>query len=110
MIQNTILMNITQKVLNISRLPWLVIQYNGNVIAYPLLKGKFVLDIYASDFEIIEVLSHEKDGSERFIDYFSKGLSTPESNYCVTIVKSKEFYKYLYGPKFLLRTGHVVSL
>ena len=45
--------------------------------------------------------------------YFSKTLSKPERNYCVTrrellaLIKGVEhFYKYLYGRKFLLRTDH----
>jgi hypothetical protein len=59
------------------------------------------------------VLSQVQDGRERVIAYFSKTLSKPERNYCVTrrellaIVKTLEhFHKYLYGQEFHLRTDH----
>ncbi|GFU52772.1 retrovirus-related Pol polyprotein from transposon 412 [Trichonephila clavipes] len=59
------------------------------------------------------VLSQDIDGQERVIAYFSKCLSKPEINYCVTrkellaIVKTVEhFHPYLYGRRFLLRTDH----
>ena len=81
------------------------------VLAYPKRDGKFVLDTDASNVGIGGVLSQVQDGHEKVIGYFSKVLSKPERNYCVTrrellaVVKSVEhFYKYLYGRKFLLRT------
>ena len=83
------------------------------VLAYPKRDGKFVLDTDASNVGIGGVLSQVQDGHEKVIGYFSKVLSKPERNYCVTrrellaVVKSVEhFYKYLYGRKFLLRTDH----
>lgn len=83
------------------------------ILAYPLAEGKFILDTDASNFGIGGVLSQIQQGQEKVIGYFSKTLSKPERNYCVTrkellaVVKSAEhFYKYLYGRKFLLRTDH----
>ncbi|GFV73827.1 retrovirus-related Pol polyprotein from transposon 412 [Trichonephila clavipes] len=74
---------------------------------------QFILDTDVSHDSIGAVLSQEIDGQERFIAYFSKCLSKPERNYCVTrkellaIVKAVEhFHPYLYGRRFLLRTDH----
>ncbi|UYV61724.1 hypothetical protein LAZ67_1006165, partial [Cordylochernes scorpioides] len=59
------------------------------------------------------ILSQVQEGSERVIAYFSKTLSKPERNYCVTrkellaIVKSIEhFHHYLYGQEIILRSDH----
>lgn len=83
------------------------------ILSYPRPEGKFILDTDASNCGIGGVLSQMQDGHERVIGYFSKTLSKPERNYCVTrrellaVVKSVEhFHKYLYGRKFLLRTDH----
>ena len=83
------------------------------ILGYPIPEGKFILDTDASEHGIGGVLSQLQDGQERVIGYFSKTLSKPERNYCVTrrellaVVKSVEhFYKYLYGTRFLLRTDH----
>ncbi|UYV64930.1 K02A2.6-like [Cordylochernes scorpioides] len=83
------------------------------MLAYPDQGEPFILDTDASNTGIGAVLSQTQDGVERVIAYFSKTLSKPERNYCVTrrellaIVKSIEhFHHYLYGQKFLLRTDH----
>ncbi|UYV65014.1 K02A2.6-like [Cordylochernes scorpioides] len=83
------------------------------MLAYPDPGEPFILDTDASNTGIGAVLSQTQDGVERVIAYFSKTLSKPERNYCVTrrellaIVKSTEhFHHYLYGQKFLLRTDH----
>lgn len=83
------------------------------ILSYPNSTGKFILDTDASSTAIGGVLSQLQDGQERVIGYFSKTLSKPEKNYCVTrrellgVVKSiNHFYKYLYGQRFLLRTDH----
>lgn len=74
------------------------------VLAYPIPNEKFILDTDASNDGIGGVLSQEIDGKERVIAYYSKTLSKPERNYCVTrrellaIVECvKHFHKYLYG-------------
>ncbi|GFW36209.1 retrovirus-related Pol polyprotein from transposon 17.6 [Trichonephila clavipes] len=81
------------------------------ILAYPKIGKQFILDTDASHESIEDVLSQEIDGHERVIAYFSKRLSKPERNYCVTrkellaIVKAVEhFHHYLYGRRFLLRT------
>ncbi|GFQ93901.1 retrovirus-related Pol polyprotein from transposon 17.6 [Trichonephila clavata] len=83
------------------------------ILAYPETGKQFILDTDASCESIGAVLSEEIDGQERVIAYFSKCLSRPERNYCVTskkllaIVKAMEhFHPYLYGRRFLLRTDH----
>ena len=52
-------------------------------------------------------------GQEHVIAYYSRSLSSPERNYCVTrrellaIVESmKHFHHYLYGKRFVTRTDH----
>ncbi|GFX73302.1 retrovirus-related Pol polyprotein from transposon opus [Trichonephila clavipes] len=83
------------------------------ILAYPEIGKQFILDTDASHESIGAVLSQEIDGQERVITYFSKCLSKPERNYCMTrkellaIVKAVEhFHPYLYGRRFLLRTDH----
>ncbi|GFS91361.1 retrovirus-related Pol polyprotein from transposon opus [Trichonephila clavipes] len=74
------------------------------VLTYPEIGKQFILDTDASHERIGAVLSQERDGQERVITYFSKCLSEPERNYCVTwkeplaIVKAVEHcHPYLYG-------------
>ncbi|XP_063215566.1 retrovirus-related Pol polyprotein from transposon 412 isoform X1 [Bacillus rossius redtenbacheri] len=83
------------------------------ILAYPRQHGDYILDTDASGRGLGAVLSQVQDGNERVIAYYSKVLSKPESNYCVTrrellaLVKSfRHFHKYLYGRRFLLRTDH----
>ncbi|GFX22405.1 retrovirus-related Pol polyprotein from transposon opus [Trichonephila clavipes] len=71
------------------------------------------MDTDASHESIGAVFSQDIDGQEHIIAYFSKFLSKPERNYCVTrkellaIVKAVEhFHPYLYGRRFLLLTDH----
>ena len=60
------------------------------------------------------MLSQVQDREERVIGYYSKTLTPPERNYCVTrrkllaVVKGvKHFRPYLYKQKFILRMDHV---
>ncbi|GFQ92414.1 retrovirus-related Pol polyprotein from transposon 412 [Trichonephila clavata] len=83
------------------------------ILSYPDLDKQFILDSDASHANVGAVLSQEIDGQERVIAYWSKCMSKPERNYCVTrkellaIVKAVEnFHSYVYGRKFLLRTDH----
>ncbi|GFS65086.1 retrovirus-related Pol polyprotein from transposon 412 [Trichonephila clavipes] len=54
------------------------------ILAYSEIRKQFILDTDASHESIGAVLSQEIDGQERVIAYFSKYLSKPERNYCVT--------------------------
>ena len=54
------------------------------ILAYPVPNVKFILDTDASNDGIGGVLSQEIEGKERVITYYSKTLSKPERNYCVT--------------------------
>ncbi|GFX85048.1 hypothetical protein TNCV_4998771 [Trichonephila clavipes] len=83
------------------------------ILIYPQPDKPFILDTDASNESVGAVLSQEIDGQERVVAYWSKCLSKPERNFCVTrkellaIVKAIEhFHHYLYGQKFLLRTDH----
>ncbi|GFV40128.1 retrovirus-related Pol polyprotein from transposon 412 [Trichonephila clavipes] len=83
------------------------------ILIYPQSDKPFILDTDASNESVGAVLSQEINGQERVVAYWSKCLSKPERNYCVTrkellaIVKAIEhFHHYLYGQKFLLRTDH----
>ncbi|GFQ74574.1 retrovirus-related Pol polyprotein from transposon 412 [Trichonephila clavata] len=83
------------------------------ILVYPDPEKQFILDTDASHESVGAVLSQEINGQEHVIAYWSKCLSKPERNYCVTrkellaIVKAVEnFHSYLYGWKFLLRTDH----
>jgi hypothetical protein len=77
------------------------------------MKGQYILDTDASNNGIEAVLSQVQEGEERVIEYYSKVLSKPERNYCVTrkeflvIVNAVgHFHKYLYGQHFEIRTDH----
>ncbi|CAK1601322.1 unnamed protein product [Parnassius mnemosyne] len=83
------------------------------IVGYPDAGKEFIVDTDASDIGLGSVLSQRNRDQEIVIAYFSKSLSKPERNYCVTrrellaVVKSLEhFSKYLLGRKFHLRTDH----
>ncbi|KAI4905005.1 hypothetical protein NFI96_003630 [Prochilodus magdalenae] len=83
------------------------------VLALPRAGCPFIVDTDASNFGIGAVLSQEHEGQERVLAYFSRGLSKPERNYCVTrrellavVAGLKRFRPYLYGTPFTLRTDH----
>ena len=83
------------------------------VLAFPDPTRSFILDTDASDVGVGAVLSQKGEHGEQVIGYFSRALSRPERNYCVTrrellalVLGIKNFRTYLYGKKFLLRTDH----
>ena len=83
------------------------------ILAYPDDSGDFILDTDASGFGIGAVLSQIQSGSERVIGYYSRVLTKPEQQYCVTrrellavVCAVKHFHHYVYGHHFLVRTDH----
>ncbi|XP_046744309.1 uncharacterized protein LOC124410184 [Diprion similis] len=54
------------------------------ILAYPEVERPFILDTDASLSGIGGVLSQIQEGQERVISYYSRVLSKPERNYCVT--------------------------
>ena len=54
------------------------------ILGYPDPHLQYILDTDASAEGIGSVLSQIQDGQERVIAYYSKTLSPPERNYCVT--------------------------
>ncbi|GFW48024.1 hypothetical protein TNCV_2402111 [Trichonephila clavipes] len=54
------------------------------ILIYPQPDKPFILDTDASNESVGAVLSQEIDGHERVVAYWSKCLSKPERNYCVT--------------------------
>ena len=77
------------------------------ILAYPNIEKEFCLDTDVSDCAIGAVFSQNQGGEEKVIAYFSRTLTRPEKNYCVTrkellaVVKAIEhFHYYLYGQKF----------
>ena len=83
------------------------------VLAYPRHDLEYIVDTDASLEGVGGVLSQIQDGQERVIAYFSKTLSPPERNYCITrrellavVLSVKHVRPYLYGRKFKLRTDH----
>ena len=82
-------------------------------LTYPTETGNFVPDTDASSEVIGAVLSQIQDGEERVLAYYSRKLSQPERNYCVTrqellvvISSLKHFRQYLYGREVKIRTDH----
>jgi predicted aspartyl protease len=83
------------------------------ILSIPKIKGQYILDTDASNNGIGAVLSQVQEGEERVIEYYSKVLSKPERNYCVTrkellvmVNAVGHFHKYLYGQHFKIRTDH----
>ena len=54
------------------------------ILGYPADEGIFVLDTDASGHGLGAVLSQMQEGNEHVISYFSRVLTRPEQQYCVT--------------------------
>ena len=83
------------------------------VLQYPDPKLRFILDTDASSVGVGAVLSQIHDGVEHVVAYFSRTLSAPERNYCVTrrellavVDAVRHFHLYLYGSEFTIRSDH----
>ena len=83
------------------------------VLGYSDPKLPYILNTDASGDGVGAVLSQIQGGEERVIGYYSKTLTPPEKNYCVTqrellaVVKGvKHFRLYLYRQHFDVRTDH----
>ena len=83
------------------------------VLGYPDPDGHFILDTDASAYGIGAVLSQVQYGEEKVVAYYSRAMSRPERQYCVTrrellaVVRSvQHFHPYLYGRHFTIRTDH----
>ena len=83
------------------------------ILAYPDDDGNFILETDASGFGIGAVLSQIQSGNERIIGYYSRVLTKPEQQYCVTrrellavVCAVKHFHHYVYGRHFLVRTHY----
>ena len=83
------------------------------VLGYPEPRLTYFLDTYASKDGVGAVLFQIEDREKCVIGYYSKTLTPPERNYCVTrrellvVVKGvKHFRSYHYGQEFNLRTDH----
>ena len=83
------------------------------ILRYPDPEREFVVDTDASNHGIGAVLSQVEDGQERVVAYYSRSLTAPEKNYCVTrkellaVVEAvRHFHHYLYGTSFIIRTDH----
>ena len=82
-------------------------------LAYPVPGEKCILGCDAREYGIGDGLSQVINGTEKVVGYYSRTLSKPERNYCVTrrqllvvLECIKHYYKYLCGQHFLLRTDH----
>ena len=83
------------------------------ILAYSDAEGELILDTDANGVGLGAVLSQVQEGSERVIGYYSRTLTQPERQYCVTrcellalVAAVKQFHTYLYGRKVTVRTDH----
>ena len=80
------------------------------ILGYPDPDGHFILDTDASAYGIGAVLSQIQHGEEKVVAYYSRAMSRPERQYCVTrrelLAVVQHFHPYLYGRHFTIRTDH----
>ena len=60
------------------------------ILNYPTEEGDFVIDTYASNAGVKDVLSQIQNGQETVISNFSRCLSKCERSYCV--IRKELFY------------------
>ena len=83
------------------------------ILAFPTELGDYVLDTYASNFGLGDVLSQIQNNMECAIAYCSHALRPSQRIYCTTkreilatVSMCIQFRSYLHGAKFTLRTDH----
>ena len=83
------------------------------VMAYPDFSSQFILTANASKVPVAPILSQVQDGVECPISFASRQLNSAEQNYSASegemLAVSWGTYHcrcYLYGKRFVLRTGH----
>ena len=82
-------------------------------MAYPDPVKEYILNTDASDHKVGAVLYQVQNGRELVVVYYSKALSAPGNNHCMTrrellaVVKAvKHFRPYLYRCTLRLRMDH----
>jgi hypothetical protein len=71
------------------------------------------LTTHASKAAVAAILSQVQDGVERLIALANRQMNKTEQNYCASEAEmlalmwaTKQFYCYLYGKRFTVRTDH----
>ena len=83
------------------------------ILAFPTETGQYILDTDASNFGPGGVLSQIQNDVERVVAYCSHALRPSQRRYCTTkremlaaVAMCIQFWSYLRGAKFTLRTDH----
>ena len=86
---------------------------SASVLGYLDPSQTYILNTDTRGFGVGAVLSQKQEEVERVIAHYSKTLSSPERNYCVTrrellapVKAIKHFRPYFYCRKFRLQTDH----
>ena len=83
------------------------------ILAFPTETGQYILDTDASNFGLGGVLSQIQNDVECVVSYCSRALRPSQRRYCTTkrdmlaaVAMFIQFWSYLRGAKFTLRTDH----